>query len=270
MVAGIFLNSVVIISLCKSTQLRKKLCYFMIFVLSCFDLAAVAINHPIIIWFSIETFLEIRIELLHSIAVCTGILLNSYSVFALLTLNFERYLALNYPFFHQKSVTKKRVLLALACNCFLETILVALTFQDLVISYHVKIIIIVSIFLPFFFFLTYKILKIAVTKTRSDDPKAENASKTEAKFRGRSILKKFSTSYLAVVFCFICYALVIIYCGVCIGYLKPKGQICDKKYEQWLSTIFCMNSTFNCLIFFWKNSILRREGMKVIKCCWTS
>jgi hypothetical protein len=26
-----------------------------------------------------------------------------------------------------------------------------------------------------------------------------------------------------------------------------------------------MNSTFNCLIFFWKNNILRTEGMKVIK-----
>jgi hypothetical protein len=26
-----------------------------------------------------------------------------------------------------------------------------------------------------------------------------------------------------------------------------------------------MNSTFNCLIFFWKNKILRTEGMKLIK-----
>jgi hypothetical protein len=26
-----------------------------------------------------------------------------------------------------------------------------------------------------------------------------------------------------------------------------------------------MNSTCNCLIFFWKNKILRTEGMKVIK-----
>jgi hypothetical protein len=26
-----------------------------------------------------------------------------------------------------------------------------------------------------------------------------------------------------------------------------------------------MNSTFNSLIFFWKNKILRTEGMKIIK-----
>jgi hypothetical protein len=48
MVAGIFLNSVVIISLWKTSQLRKKdlVCYFMILVLSCFDLAVVTITHP--------------------------------------------------------------------------------------------------------------------------------------------------------------------------------------------------------------------------------
>ena len=49
MVAGIFLNSVVIISLWRSSQLRKQLCYFMILVLSCFDLAVVTITHPLLI-----------------------------------------------------------------------------------------------------------------------------------------------------------------------------------------------------------------------------
>ena len=44
--AGIFLNSVVIISLWKSSQLRRKTCYFMILVLSCFDLGVVMVGHP--------------------------------------------------------------------------------------------------------------------------------------------------------------------------------------------------------------------------------
>ena len=33
----------------------------------------------------------------------------------------------------------------------------------------------------------------------------------------------------------------------------------------WTATAGSMNSTFNCLIFFWKNKILRDEGMKIIK-----
>ena len=59
MVAGIFLNSVVIISLWRSRQLRKKLCYFMILVLSCFDLAVVTIIHPLLITSTIYSFEEI-------------------------------------------------------------------------------------------------------------------------------------------------------------------------------------------------------------------
>ena len=48
LVAGIILNSVVIISLRRSSKLRKKLCYFMIFILSRFDLAAVIIVQPVL------------------------------------------------------------------------------------------------------------------------------------------------------------------------------------------------------------------------------
>ena len=33
----------------------------------------------------------------------------------------------------------------------------------------------------------------------------------------------------------------------------------------WAITAASMNSTFNCLIFYWKNKILRSEGMKVIR-----
>ena len=40
----------------------------------------------------------------------------------------------------------------------------------------------------------------------------------------------------------------------------------DKLFHIWLSTLFAMNSTFNCLIFFWENSVLRREGIKAVKC----
>jgi hypothetical protein len=30
------------------------------------------------------------------------------------------------------------------------------------------------------------------------------------------------------------------------------------------TTFISLNSTFNCVIFFWRNSILRREGMKTV------
>jgi hypothetical protein len=45
--SGICLNSVVILSFWRSVQLQKKLCYFMIMVLSCCDLLVVSTNHPL-------------------------------------------------------------------------------------------------------------------------------------------------------------------------------------------------------------------------------
>jgi hypothetical protein len=32
----------------------------------------------------------------------------------------------------------------------------------------------------------------------------------------------------------------------------------------WAKSIITMNSTFNCLIFYWKNKLLRVEGMRVV------
>ena len=123
MVAGIFLNSVVIITLWKSSQLRKKLCYFMIFVLSCFDVAVVAITHPFLIvstiFFSLGEIDEIR-ELTR---VSISFILHGSSLFALFTVNVERFLALTCPFFHQTSVTKTRLVCFLA---FLTVTLVGL------------------------------------------------------------------------------------------------------------------------------------------------
>jgi membrane-anchored glycerophosphoryl diester phosphodiesterase (GDPDase) len=45
--SGICLNSLVILSFRRSVQLRKKLCYFMIMVLSCCDLLTVLTNNPL-------------------------------------------------------------------------------------------------------------------------------------------------------------------------------------------------------------------------------
>ena len=33
----------------------------------------------------------------------------------------------------------------------------------------------------------------------------------------------------------------------------------------WSGSVATGNSTLNCLIFFWKNDVLRKEGMKILK-----
>jgi hypothetical protein len=35
-------------------------------------------------------------------------------------------------------------------------------------------------------------------------------------------------------------------------------------FSLWSGTFTSLNSTFNCVIFFWRNSVLRREGIKIV------
>ena len=109
--SGICLNSLVIVSFWRSVQLRKKLCYFTIMVLSCCDFVAVLANHPV-------PALAAMLWLTEKIKVYPGwiVMLNqlsnvllSFSSLALLVMNFDRYLATHYPFFHRTSVTKGKL-----------------------------------------------------------------------------------------------------------------------------------------------------------------
>jgi hypothetical protein len=107
---GIFLNSVVVMSLLDSQQ-RRKLCYFMILILACSDLAVVVTIHPLItletisLWWFKTAFYSI--ELWHLVGHVFVL-----SLSALLTITLERYLALVHPFYHEKSVTKSKLIAA--------------------------------------------------------------------------------------------------------------------------------------------------------------
>ena len=108
--AGIILNSVVITSLWNS-QLRRKLCYFMIFVQACFDLAVVVVIHPLNILETISGWMSnLSINFTESHWTFYIYILADFSFIGLLTMTLERYLALVYPFFHQKFVTKPRLM----------------------------------------------------------------------------------------------------------------------------------------------------------------
>ena len=94
----------------KSSQLRKKLCHFMIMVLSCFDLITVVTNHPgilvnLIFWSRENYYLLPKIRIYLNIF---NVLL-IFSPFALLVMSIERYVGAYYPVFHHTSVTRRRL-----------------------------------------------------------------------------------------------------------------------------------------------------------------
>ena len=266
MVAGTFLNSVVIISLWKSRQLRKQLCYFMILVLSCFDLAVVIITHPFLIVSTIYYSLNHANRLWMDTRISISFILCGFSMTALLMLNIERFLALTCPYFHKKSVTKTK----LVCfQSFLMTIiagmssLVYLNTETFAVNIFAAISILSLLFLLVYG--NYKMFVIAISKRGDNRISATAATSVDNNRKSQILnLKNISTCSLVVVCFFVCSCPQVIFAF----YRLATGAHSAYDRQDWLFSIWAntfgsINSTLNCLIFFWRNSILRREGMKI-------
>ena len=268
MLAGISLNSVVILSLWRSSQLRKKLCYFTIFILSCFDLTAVTIIHPVVIMSTIFWSKESYSKEIEMTRTYISIIFGGFSMLALLTLNCERFLALTFPFFHQSRVTRSRLVLF---QVILMVILVSLS-PFIQLNGESFLNRLVTAFVVFnscvFIYLNYKMFIIA--KSKRSEEKSTRVSSVAGTNQQESIkrelnFKKISTCSLAVSCFVICSFPPAVYTA---SRFASKTPSYDKRIwliHIWTNTFVCMNSTLDCLIFFWRNSILRREGMNTAK-----
>ena len=271
MVVGIILNSTVIVSLWRSPQLRKKLCYFTIFVLSCFDLGVVAIVQPLLMVSTILWSMQIYSAQIQTTRIHTSVHLFGFSMFALLTLNIERFLALTRPFFHQTAVTKRKLALFLPLQMItgIALSLLWLSCSKGMFCHSIFITVFLLLFLFILAFLNYKMLVIVKSK-RQDElhvaPARLETPENQERQKGRSRnFKNISTCCLAVV-CFFWFSFPQTIFGIWSYTLKlPMNDRRRILFDIWASTFVCMNSTLNCVIFFWRNSILRREGVKILK-----
>lgn len=196
-VAGVFLNSVVIIGLSKSSHLLKRLCYFMILVLTCFDLATVTVCHP---WIMISSYIWSTGDfdagnIYHRIRNYTNIL-SCFSFLALLTLNIDRFLAIRYPLFHKQSVTRRRLmaLLLVLLLIFLVERVLAYTNIFGIVCYATEAVLI-GFLLVVVFLINYKMFTIAKA----------------ARKRRTAPVKNVSTCILAVVCFFVFFSPLIVY-----------------------------------------------------------
>ena len=258
--SGICLNSLVIVSFWRSVQLRKKLCYFTIMVLSCCDLLAVLTNHPF-------TGLVAMLWLTGQINVYPGWLVFLHvlsdmsmgcSLVALFVMSFDRYLATHYPIFHRTSVTKGKLLTLFTFSVIVGMTLMATSINGPVISYQVRHFIFSVFFIPPMLFINYKLFTVARKSRRNKE--------IPPRMKKSFTLKNISSCLLAVACLAVLSIPAIVYIGLRVT-SKKKEFILDDAHLAglWVHTTYSMNSTFNCLIFYWKNRTLRKEGTKVIK-----
>ena len=107
------------------------------------------------------------------------------------------------------------------------------------------------------FYVNYKLFMV-VTKCRTNRQKSHDMRKFS--------FKNISSCMLAVA----CYVVLSIptFVYIRLNTSSSKASVALDNVNiarMWARTSVSINSTFNCLIFYWKNKVLRNEGWKVIK-----
>ena len=254
--SGIILNTLVIVSFWRSSQLRKKLCHFMIMVLSCFDLVSVVTNHSTAL-FDLISWLRDDYDLVVRLAVHMDFFTIFYvcSLFALLVMSFERYLGAYYPIFHRTSVTRRRLLTLLAIILIFFTSLYVISTNDMIISRNVVKIIFIFASSPPLLYMNFKLFKIS---------RDLRGRKTSSGRRTTVNLKSISACLL-VVACLVMMSISVM-AFIVLDIISENKLASSVMFSlAWAKTTWNMNCTFNSLIFFWKNKVLRTEGMKILK-----
>ena len=229
----------------------------MIMVLSCFDLVAVATNSLGILVFLIS-WLKEDYDLLTTcwLYLDSVVVFSAFSLFALLVMSIERYLGAYYPIFHRASVTRHRLLTLLAILLSFQTPLKVISIHNMIIPRTVHpVFIMIAVFLALVF-LNFKLFKISREVRRR--------ILTSPEKRARVNLKSISTCLLVVA------CLVVLSIPACVNIIfnmNTENQEASNVRLSfiWIATFFTMNCTFNSLIFFWKNKVLRTEGIKILK-----
>ena len=163
--SGIFLNSLVIVSFWRSSLLRKKLCYFMIMVLSCCDLLVVLTCHPLV---ALDAMFRLTGNVnassrLSTISFKMSNIFIGFSLLALLVMNFDRYLATYHPFFHRTSVTKGKLLGLHGILSILMVSFLMLTTNN-ILSYQGFVQIFLGILFPPMLFINSKLFMTVILK----------------------------------------------------------------------------------------------------------
>ena len=231
----------------------------MIMVLSCCDLLVVLTSHPTLAVMSIFWLTGKANKHANWMAISTRVtnIFVAASLLALLVMNVDRYLATYHPFFHRTSVTKRKLLTLLLIIVTFELPMGLLSINNHLIPIQVGILVFVVTVFPPMFFVNYKLLAIVWKSVRN------NTVSTDMK-RTFSF-KKVTSCLLAVACCAISFIPIFVYVGLRVSAKDSVPP--DNAYIAGVSaqTISAINSTLNCLIFYWKNKILRTEGKKVIR-----
>ena len=265
-VIGTILNSLVSSIFWKSKKMRKKIPYFMIMVLSSTDLAVVIIAQPLFLLHSLNEILgtaKCMYAVSYRVAMTS---LSGISAVTLFVMNIERYLAITHPIFHRVTVTKGKCLLMSTLCWFVIISLVTVRFISKFVAHVFSLLAFIVCVTSLFTYLSiYYAGRKSLFKVRSEN-NAFDANATRNFMRFLRELKMLRTYFLIVFLCFVCYLPAAVVFGLWDQWFDTENtRHLAVEIPIWADTFVLMTSTLNCIVFFWANKQLNKEGWKLLK-----
>lgn len=261
----IFLNLLSVITIRKSSQLKNKLCYFVILLQSAVDMCVGIFSIPLFIIFLASPFLGIQNCLEIVVLTNSILLLPGSSVITLTIMTIERYIGVLHPYSYKTLLTKSRIVSLMCLLLFPSLIIIIASIRFLsVFMWLYSTYLIISVLLIFTVYtysrIYFVIRKLAHSEQRPCDIEMQQQGES---CRKRSLLQniKRGKSCFIAVFCFI-------FCWLpsAVGPLNLHTEQWEQgAYTAWSMTFIFLNSNFNSIIFFWNNTLLRKEAIKTVE-----
>jgi hypothetical protein len=255
----IFLNYLAVHALCKSSQLRRKTTLFLVMVLSANDLAVGIIVESVFLFHLGREIYEMEDCFGSALKQVTLDLLPAISFTIFVVLNFEIYLSIMYPIFHKTKITNRRVLKILCITVMISIV------RSYLFTFHVSeraatlfVTIFILLTLIALAFIHIKI-SVAVYKRRrigfTSGVQSSHVPQSKSFLHGVREAK----SCLLILFCTVfCYLPSAIEGGL------EKNTFAIVLFNPWKCTSVLAASVLNCIVFFWRNGILRKEAKHII------
>ena len=191
------------------------------------------------------------------------------SACTLFIMNIERYFAIIHPFLHRIHFTKRRFLLTWVFFWFLVIVWIVCSVYFTFVAVVIGSVILCTIVFTSLF--TYIAIYVVARKTMLERNKVHSNSDQESRRNFMNFLRelKMAKTYVLVIsLCFLCYLPTVVVSGI-ENILNHSDKTPNSVVNalDWASTLTSMNSTLNCIIFFWGNRDLRKEGSKIAKNC---
>ena len=258
--ATISLNGISIITIRRSSQLRNKVCYFVILLQSVVDLIVGSLGIPLFIYYIISPFVKTADCIFIILAIRIILASCGLSMIALSAMTLERYMGVLHPYYYHSNVTKKRILIYAFGSSIMLALVLAYSFHDHRIFRFILTgsIIAFLLFTGFADLRIYLVIRKLIRSVRR--PVCETDGNTNSTKRTIHESKRAKSCFLVA----ICFILCLVP-SILTPLLFSVESFEKIVYLNWSLTAVILNCSINSVMFFWMKTLLRKEALNTLR-----